>query len=409
MKLKLKTYIILLTSFSVGTTLFSTAIPFMFDSEKGQRLQLNIDITSAITAVLVLFSVLYSIFRPLSQMMKAMQDIAAGDTSVDIPHLDRNDEMGEMARALQVFKENALKITHMAEEQKRQEQRSQEQKQRTMQTLAANFEANVKKVVDIVASAATEMDATAKSVARIADTNRGKLGALTVQLGGTTKNVQMVAGAASQLSSAVNEINQQVGRASAITLQAVSEAQKADGTVQGLTDAAQKIGEVAEMINAIAAQINLLALNATIEAARAGEAGRGFAVVASEVKNLATQTSKATEQIVQYIASIQGATGATVGAIKNIGSKIREINEISTVIAAAVEEQSVSTQDIANHVQQAAAGTEEVSRNTADVSSASRETGESANQMMISSSELSRQAEMLRREVDKFLMGVRSA
>jgi methyl-accepting chemotaxis protein len=337
-----------------------------------------------------------------------MKKVADGDLTIEVPSLGRKDELGNMASALQVFKENGLAMKQMEEQQAMQKKVAEEQKKGAMREMANNFETNVKGVVDMVASAATEMEATSRSVAKIADDNKIKLKALTTQIDGTSRNVQTVSGATSQLSAAVSEINMQVNRASGVTASAVAEASQADGTVQGLSDAAQKIGEVVEMINSIAAQINLLALNATIEAARAGEAGKGFAVVASEVKSLATQTTKATEQIGQYISSIQTATGETVGVIKNIGSKIREINEISTTIAAAVEEQGVATKDIANNVQQAASGTEEVSRNAADVSASSAETGNAAGEMTAASSELSRQAEMLRSEVEKFLSGIRN-
>lgn len=358
------------------------------------------------SVILVIFA-LRVVFKPLREMIGTMQTIASGDTSLHIPHMQRKDEIGDMARTVEIFKDNALKVAAIAEEQKRAEHEAHERKRQEMNELANNFEASVKGVVDMVASAATEMDATAKSVASIADNNKMKLGVLATQIDGTTRNVHTVAEATSQLSSAVNEINKQVTRATSITSVAVEEAQKADGTVQSLTEAAGKIGEVVEMINSIAAQINLLALNATIEAARAGDAGKGFAVVASEVKSLANQTTKATEQIGQYIGAIQGATTETVGVIKTIGHTIGEINEIATTIAAAVEEQSVSTQDIAKNVHQAATSTEAVSRNANDVNVTSRETGESAHQMMAATSELSRQSEVLRREVDKFIDGIR--
>jgi methyl-accepting chemotaxis protein len=348
------------------------------------------------------------VFKPQAEMIAAMHRIADGDKTTVIPHTERKNEMGDMARTVEIFKENALRIEQMAADQKHQEQLAEEEKRKAMKDLASKFEANVKNVVDMVASAATEMDATARSVAQIADTNKLKLQALSIQVGGTSRNVQMVSTATSQLSGAINEISQQVSRATSVTNGAVQEAQAADGTVHSLTAAAQKIGEVVEMINSIAAQINLLALNATIEAARAGEAGKGFAVVASEVKSLATQTTKATEQIGQYITSIQTATGDTVGAIKNIGGKIREINQISTTIAAAVEQQGVATKEIASNVQQAANNSEEVARNVTDMSASSRETGESAHQMMAATSELSRQSEVLRLEVDKFLDGIRA-
>lgn len=368
----------------------------------------GISLFSILIAIFIPFYANRGVFRPLGTMMQSMKRIAGGESKTTIPYTERSDEMGEMARTAVVFKENAQRVHDLAEEQKRRDQEAIQQRKNDMQTLANNFESSVKGVVDMVASAATEMEATSKSVAGIADTNKNKLKVLTSQIDGTSRNVQLVASSTSELSSAINEISAQVARAASITSSAVHEAEQADGTVASLTAAAQKIGEVLEMINSIAAQINLLALNATIEAARAGDAGKGFAVVASEVKNLAGQTTKATEEIAQYINSIQGATTETVGAIKNIGGKIREIDSIATSIAGAVEEQGVATKDIASNVQQAADSTNQVSKNAGDVASSSAETGESASQMMSATSELSRQSETLRREVDRFLAGVRA-
>ena len=352
--------------------------------------------------------VIRGILKPQKQMIVGMQTIAQGTLTHEVPYQQRKDEVGEMSRSLEVFKQNALEKIRLETVQKQRDLEAEEMKKMAMNDLANNFETNVKGVVDMVASAATEMEATSRSVGQIVDTSKAKMTSLTQQIEGTSRSVQSVASATSQLSSAVNEINQQITRSTSITNSAVDEAKKADITVQTLTEAANKIGEVVEMINTIAAQINLLALNATIEAARAGDAGKGFAVVASEVKNLATQTTKATEQIAQFISSIQGATGETVSAINSIGGKIREINEISTTIAAAVEEQSVATQDIANNVKQAADSTNTVLTHASEVSRASSETGESATQMIAATDELSRQSEMLRTEVDKFLSGVRS-
>ncbi len=376
-------------------------------ADSASKLMLTLEILSVLVALFVPIFAIRSIFRPQAQMIEAMNSIAQGDTSVEIPYTARQDEIGTMARTVQVFKDNALRIIQMTKEQEAQKKLAEEERKKALHELANTFEANVKSVVDIVASAATEMDSTSRSVAGISDANSEKLAKLTNEISNTSRNVQMVAGATTQLSSAVNEISQQVARATSIAGTAVQEAQNADVTVQSLTEAAQRIGEVVEMINSIAAQINLLALNATIEAARAGEAGKGFAVVASEVKNLAGQTTKATEQIGQYIDSIQSATGDTVSVIKRIGTTINEISHISTTIAAAVEEQGVATQDIANNVQQAAKGTEVIAHEAADVSSSSTETGVAANQMMGATSELSRQAERLRSEVDKFLVGVK--
>ncbi len=362
-----------------------------------------------VVAIFIPLFTRFSIFVPLDKSMKAMTELAGGNNSVEIPYLGRKDEMGEMARSVQVFKENSLRVSRLNEEKVQSEKKASEERRIARLELADNFESAVKSVVDMVASAANEMEASSKSVAQNAESSKMKLSILSTQIGGTSSNINMVSGATNELSAAINEISSQISKATHITSSAVHDAESADKTAQGLSSASQKIGEVVEMINSIASQINLLALNATIEAARAGDAGKGFAVVASEVKNLAGQTTKATEEISQYISAIQGATADTVGVIKTISSKIYEINSISNTIAAAVEEQGAATKDIASNVQQAADSSEQVIKNTADVSRASQDTGVAASEMMNASSELSKQSETLRSEVDKFLANVRNS
>lgn len=377
-----------------------------------EKAALEMDIAGGVSillALLVPLFAVFSIFRPQARMIAAMNDIANGKTDTVIPYTTKKNEIGEMARTVEVFKNNALKISEMAKQQEMQQRAAEVQKRASLHALAADLEQKVKHVVDMVASAATEMDSTSKSVAQMADGSQHKLQSLSEQIGGTSHNVQTVANASAELSSAIQEISAQIAKSADLTHSAVTDAQQADSSATSLTEAAQKIGEVVEMINSIAAQINLLALNATIEAARAGEAGKGFAVVASEVKNLASQTTKATEQIASFISAIQGATTDTVGIIKNIGGKIRNINEISTTISAAVEEQGAATKDISSNVQQAAQSTEEVSRNANDVTRTAQETGAAATEMTAASSELSRQAEILRREMDTFLVSIRAA
>lgn len=360
-----------------------------------------------IIAVTLPMFAIYSIFKPLEKIMNAMREIVAGTASLAIPYTDKGDEMGGMARSVQVFRDNAQRVAKLIEEQALLEKRSSEERRKARLELANDFEKNVKGVVDTVASAAVQMESASKSVAKNAEVSKTKLEILSTQIGGTSSNIQMVSSATSELSSAINEISSQIAKATTITSGAVQDAGKADSTAQGLSSASQRIGEVVEMINSIASQINLLALNATIEAARAGEAGKGFAVVASEVKNLAGQTTKATEEISQYINAIQNSTSETVGVIKNISEKIYDINSIANTIASAVEEQGAATKDIANNVNQAASSSGQVIKNAGDVSSASQDTGTAATQMMSASSELCRQTVTLRTQVNSFLENIR--
>lgn len=261
----------------------------------------------------------------------------------------------------------------------------------------------VNEVVNVVASAATELQASAETMASTAEESSRQAAAVSAASEQASSNVQTVASAAEQLSSSISEINRQVSQSSEIASAAVEEATRTNGAVQSLAAAAEKIGEVVSLINDIASQTKLLALNATIEAARAGEAGKGFAVVASEVKNLADQTSKATTQISAQIGSMQTETKSAVGAISQIGTTIGKISEISTTIAAAVEEQGAATQEIARNVQQVAAGTLEVSNNISGVTDAAEQTGSAASQILQASSELSQQGEVLKSEIEAFL------
>lgn len=320
----------------------------------------------------------------------------------------RNDEFGAVARTIVKFRDSLDRMDHLSEEQERQKQRAAKEKREALHAMGQAFETQIKHMVDAVASAAVEMDATSGSVAQEATQNCMKLSHLLEDLTSANSNVQMVSSAARELSSSINEIGQQVARAATITHNAVKESEEADRSVQGLAESATHIEEVVGLINSIASQINLLALNATIEAARAGEAGKGFAVVASEVKNLATQTTRATDKITAYIASIQSTTDQTVHAIQNIGGTIREINHISAAIAAAIEEQSVATQEISRNTEQAADKTQTVNHNAQSVSQSVSTTGSASTQMRAASAELARQAEHLRAELQSFIGGIKS-
>jgi methyl-accepting chemotaxis protein len=368
--------------------------------------------TCGVTIVLVLgigMLLSRSIVRPLQAMTALMGKLAAGDTSLTVPGQQQRDETGAMARAVETFRQNMIETERLKAEQERMKAEAEAEKKATMNRMADTFEADVKGVVNTIASAATEMQKSAQSLSATAEQSSRQAMAVAAGSEEAATNVQTVASAAEELSSSIAEISRQVTQSSKIAGQAVGEATRTNDQVQGLAEAAQKIGEVVSLINDIAAQTNLLALNATIEAARAGEAGKGFAVVASEVKSLANQTAKATEEIGAQIASIQGATSEAVGAIKGIGSTIGTINEITTSIASAVEEQGAATQEIARNVQQAAKGTSEVSGNITGVTQAAGETGAAATQVLGAAGELAKQSEMLRTQVDKFLSQVRAA
>jgi methyl-accepting chemotaxis protein len=346
---------------------------------------------------------------PVIGMTAAMQKLAGGDKSVEIPAQGRRDEIGQMAGAVEVFKHNMIEADRLRLEQEQTKSRAEAEKTAAMNKMADDFEASVKGIVQTVSSAATELQSTSASMSATAEETQRQSTAVAAASEQASTNVQTVASAAEELSSSIAEISRQVSDSARIAGQAVHDAEHTNAQVQALAEAAQKIGDVVKLINDIAGQTNLLALNATIEAARAGEAGKGFAVVASEVKSLANQTAKATEDIAAQINAIQNATGSAVQAIGGIGQTIGRINEIATTIASAVEEQGAATKEIARNVQQASAGTNEVSSNIANVTQAATETGAAASQVLSSSGELAKQSENLSLQVDAFIAKIRAA
>jgi methyl-accepting chemotaxis protein len=368
-------------------------------------------VAAAGVAAAVLIAWLYvgrNILGRLLAVQQAMKKIAEGDLSLELAGADAGDEIGEMVRALDVFKQNAIAGRRLEAEQ-RSEQEQKEARREAIERHIRAFEESVGDAMRMVAAAAGELQATARSMAATAEETERQTTAVAEASEHAAANVQTVASAAEELSSSIAEIGRQVATSAEITNRAVEETQRTNEHIQGLAEAAQSIGDVVMLISDIANQTNLLALNATIEAARAGDAGKGFAVVASEVKSLANQTAKATGDIRGKIAEMQAATAHSVGAVGEIGETIGRINEIATTIATAVEQQSAATREIARNVQQASAGTTEVSMHIGGVSKAANDTGAASTQVFGTAEELAQQSAALRHEVENFLGNIRAA
>jgi methyl-accepting chemotaxis protein len=336
----------------------------------------------------------FGIVKPINLLKSVMEAFAHNNLTAEVPGTDRRDELGDMARTVEVFKKNGLEVERMRADQLVTEKRNTEQRKADMYKLADDFEGAVGEIIETVSSAERAQELTTMVAAASEE---------------ASTNVQSVASATEELTSSVNEISRQVQESARMAGEAVDQARKTNDRVGELSKAAARIGDVVELINTIAGQTNLLALNATIEAARAGEAGRGFAVVASEVKALAEQTAKATGEIGQQISGIQAATQESVGAIKEISGTIERLSEISSTIAAAVEEQGAATQEISRNVQQAALGTQQVSSNITDVQRGASETGSASSQVLSAAQSLSGDSNRLKLEVGKFLHSVRAA
>ena len=375
--------------------------------KSSQQITFGIGLVSILIGIAAAMVIANGIASPIQAMTRAMAAVASGDLNTTIPASANRDEIGDMAKAVQVFKDNANQINALRRQQEEAAAQATAERKQARIRMANEFEASVMGVVKAVSGSATEMQSTAQSLASTAQDASSRATTVAAASDQASSNVQTVAAAAEELSASIGEISRQVSEAARISTEASEETARTNQMVQTLATAADKIGEVVNLINNIASQTNLLALNATIEAARAGDAGKGFAVVANEVKNLANQTGRATDEISSQISAVQEETRRAVAAIRNIGEVIEQVRQISSGIASAVEQQGAATRGIAENVQQAARGTQEVSSNISGVTQAAEMTGMVAGQVLSSAKDLSKHSDNLQREVSTFLASVR--
>lgn len=369
---------------------------------------LSLLLMAAGISVGLIFFVVLSVIRPIRGMTDSMTHLSGGDTSVEIPSIERQDEIGDMAKAVQVFKDNAIEKDRLDKREK-EHMEAREVRSKRVEELISGFEVSSNEVLSSVNAAVAQLRSNAQTLSATAEQANTQSAAVAAGSEEADVNVQTVATATEQLSCSIVEITQQMDRSSQITREAAEEAESTTETVKNLSSASQRIGDVVSLITDIAEQTNLLALNATIEAARAGDAGKGFAVVASEVKSLANQTAKATEEIGSQINSIQSISEEAAEAIHNIAGTIGKMNEIAAAISSAMEEQRAATQEISRNVAEASTGTADVSANIIGVSQGAQKTEEAANEVLQAADDLGQRAQSMSDSVDGFLEGIRSA